>query len=407
MAGTTTYNNHISLAPGTIVYGHYEVIKCLGVGSMGMVYAVRHLELANHVMAMKVLFKDVARDEIARTRFVNEIIASYAVSHTNVVRAYEYFHDQDIIAFTMEYIDAGDLAGRLSGPQAFTVKEILLILKQICSGVQAIHDAGIIHRDLKPENILINNKGEIKITDFGIARTNVGPKLTEYGGVVGTVDYVSPEYLECGQVDVRSDIYALGVIAYEMVTGMLPFQGNSVIETMTLRLKTMPEPPINIRPDCSQELNSIIMKMIMRNPLQRYQTAKEILMDVEDLEWQLLHGLSYKNFDDYGQLIDNYASDYASDEQPEFEQQNKEQMTRIIEEIIQDERFKQVNDEATKTHTASKLNVDKMNQIFGDESGGSRFGSVVKKIILWVIGLSIFAVGYFCAYYVAKQLLNS
>lgn len=222
-------DHFLNLQPGTIVNGRYEVVKCLGTGSMGMVYACRHRELQGHIVAMKVLFSEVARDEVAAARFRNEIVASYGVSHPNVVRAYEYFRDGDLIAFTMEYIGGGDLADKISVDEKIAVPEIVRMLQQMCSGVQAIHDAGIIHRDLKPENILLTAQGDIKITDFGIARTGTGPKLTEHGGVVGTIDYVSPEYLEQGQVDARSDIYALGVLAYEMITQESPFKGKSVI----------------------------------------------------------------------------------------------------------------------------------------------------------------------------------
>ncbi len=181
-------DHFLNLQPGTIVNGRYEVVKCLGTGSMGLVYACRHRELAGHLVAMKVLFAEVARDAVAAQRFRNEIVASYGVSHPNVVRAYEYFRDGDLVAFTMEYIGGGDLADRIGLDEPLEISEIIRMLCQMCSGVQAIHDAGIIHRDLKPENILITVDGDIKITDFGIARTHTGPKLTEHGGVVGTID---------------------------------------------------------------------------------------------------------------------------------------------------------------------------------------------------------------------------
>ncbi|MCC6931923.1 MAG: protein kinase [Deltaproteobacteria bacterium] len=277
-------DHFINLQPGTIVNGRYEVVKCLGTGSMGMVYACRHRELSNHLVAMKVLFAEVARDEIATARFRNEIVASYGVSHPNVVRAYEYFRDGDLVAFTMEYIGGGDLADRLNPGNPLPFDQILHFLKQMCSGVQAIHDAGIIHRDIKPENILITSQGDIKITDFGIARTGTGPKLTEHGGVVGTIDYVSPEYLERGEVDTRSDIYALGVLGYEMITSETPFQGKSVIETMTMRLRTDPSAPITKRPECPEELNRIVMRALQRNPGLRYQSASEMLDDLNEID---------------------------------------------------------------------------------------------------------------------------
>ncbi len=246
-----------------------------------MVYACRHRELSGHLVAMKVLFAEVARDTVAAARFRNEIVASYGVSHPNVVRAYEYFRDGDLVAFTMEYIGGGDLADRISHDEPLPISEIERMLGQMCSGVQAIHDAGIIHRDLKPENILITTEGDIKITDFGIARHVTGPKLTEHGGVVGTIDYVSPEYLERGQVDARSDIYALGVLAFEMITGESPFKGNSVIETMTIRLRSDPPAPSSLRPECPPSLDKIVLKAMRRDPDKRYQRALEMSYDLQ------------------------------------------------------------------------------------------------------------------------------
>lgn len=278
-------DHFLNLQPGTIVNGRYEVVKCLGTGSMGLVYACRHRELSGHLVAMKVLFSEVARDEVASARFRNEIVASYGVNHPNVVRAYEYFRDGDLVAFTMEYVGGGDLADLIGLDEKISVPQIILMLKQMCGGVQAIHDAGIIHRDLKPENILLTENGDIKITDFGIARTGSGQKLTEHGGVVGTIDYVSPEYLEKGQVDFRSDIYALGILGYEMLTGESPFKGNSVIETMTMRLKTDPATPQRLRPDCPKALADIILHAMRRNPEDRYQRAEEMYDDLGRIEF--------------------------------------------------------------------------------------------------------------------------
>jgi len=276
-------DHFLNLQPGTIVNGRYEVVKCLGAGSMGMVYACRHRELAGRLVAMKVLFAEVAVDAVATARFRNEIFASYEVNHPNVVRAYEYFRDGDLIAFTMEYVGGGDLADRISSENPIPIEDIVRMLSQMCSGVQAIHDAGIIHRDLKPENILLTAQDDIKITDFGIARTGSGPKLTEYGGVVGTIDYVSPEYLEVGQVDARSDIYALGVLGFEMITGESPFKGQSVFETITMRLRSDPPFPAELRPECSKDLSDIVLKALRRDPELRYQTAQAMFDDLKTM----------------------------------------------------------------------------------------------------------------------------
>ncbi len=273
----------ITLQPGTVLGGKYEVVKCLGKGSMGLVYACRHRELQGQIVACKVLFPEVAQDKVSSARFKNEILASYGVSHPNVVRAYEYLTDRDLVAYTMEFVGGGDLAERLARTEPMSISEIVRLLAQMAAGCQAIHDAGIVHRDLKPENILLTKEGNVKIADFGIARNRHGPKLTEHGGIVGTIDYVAPEYMLKSQVDWRSDIYALGILAYEMVTGEPPFRGESVYVTMTKRLKTDPEPPSKLRPECPSELDAIILKAMKRDPEDRYQASIEMFYDLQAL----------------------------------------------------------------------------------------------------------------------------
>ncbi len=273
---TIAADQSLNLKPGSIIQNKYEVIKCLGAGSMGMVYAVKHLELQGRVLAMKVLFSDVARDEVQAARFRNEIVASYDVNHPHVVRAYDYFKEGEMIAYTMEYVSGGDLADRLNDDDLIPIPKIVEMLSQMASGVQAIHNAGIIHRDLKPENILLAESGSIRITDFGIARNLKGPRLTDHGGIVGTFAYVAPEYLEHGKIDTRSDIYSLGVLAYEMITGSAPYQGKNVIEEMHLRLSTDPVNPRVLRSDCPQRLADIILKALCRDPEERFQTADEL-----------------------------------------------------------------------------------------------------------------------------------
>jgi len=277
-----TDEHFLSLQPGTVIAGRYEVVKCLGTGSMGLVYACRHREQAGNLVAVKVLFPEVAQDKVAAARFRNEIFASYGVDHPNVVRAYEYLRDGDLIAYTMEFVGGGDLADRLSKwkDNPLPVPESIRLLWQMASGVQAIHDSGIIHRDLKPENILLTSDGQVKIADFGIARTGFGPKLTEHGGVVGTIDYVSPEYMLNSQVDWRSDIYALGILTYEMLTGDSPFRADSVYATMTKRLKMDAAPPSTHNPECPKELDEIVLRALAREPEARYQAAAELQNDL-------------------------------------------------------------------------------------------------------------------------------
>lgn len=273
-----------NISPGTVIGNRYEVIKNLGSGSMGYVLLCKHRELAGHTVAVKVLFPEVAEDEVSAARFKNEIFASYGVSHPNVVRAYEYFRDGDLLGYSMEHVQGKDLSDLIRDKKnKLSVQEVLKIVSQICSGLQAIHDAGIVHRDMKPENILINKENQVKIADFGIAKSNDGPKLTEHGGVVGTIDYVSPEYMLDSIVDWRSDIYALGIISYELLTKLSPFEGDTVYETMNKRLSQDPAAPSSINNQVPKELDNIILKMLARKPEDRFQSALEIFRELSPL----------------------------------------------------------------------------------------------------------------------------
>lgn len=262
-------------------FKRYKIVRNIGVGTIGTMYHCKDKEGRN--IAMKILFKDPVQDPTAMARFRNEIIASYGVNHPNVVRAYEYFNEEDIIGFTTEYVGGGDLRERINADGSMSIAEVTRILFQLSAGLQAIHSTGIIHRDIKPENVLFTESGDVKITDFGIARMNTGPRITEHGNAVGTIDYVSPEYLEKGQVDFQSDIYALGIMGYEMLTGEPPFKGKSVIETMTIRLKSDPPSPKLIRHDCPEELETIVLKAMSRDPKGRYKNASDILSELKPL----------------------------------------------------------------------------------------------------------------------------
>ena len=274
-----------NIRPGTIIGSRYKVTRCLGTGSMAVVYACADRERDGQIVALKVLFPEVAEDRVALRRFRNEIFAAYGVVHENVVRAFEYIREGDITGYTLEYVSGGDLADKLARSNAsIPIGEVIELLMDMCAGLQAIHDAGIIHRDMKPENILLTELGRAKIADFGIARTDSGQKLTEHGGVIGTIDYVSPEYMLNSHVDWRSDIYALGILAYEIVTGEAPFRGESVYATMMKRLKTEPKAPSCLRSECPAELDRIIQKAMARALEERYQSAQAMHEDLEALQ---------------------------------------------------------------------------------------------------------------------------
>jgi serine/threonine protein kinase len=269
------------LYPGDVVANRYEVVRCLGAGSMGLVYLCKHLDLTGMEVALKVLSPAQvasAGDDAFAARFLNEIAATYRVSHTNVVCTYDFIRENNgFTAYTMEYVAGSNLQVILRSGYRFSMHDTVRILYQMCAGVDAIHSAGIVHRDLKPANILISELGEIKITDFGIARTKDGRKLTARGGVVGTIKYVSPEYLADGTVEKTGDIYSIGTIAYELITGEVPFTGSNMFETVERKLHQSAVAPLVRNPECPAELSSIVERALRRDPQERFQTVMEMI----------------------------------------------------------------------------------------------------------------------------------
>jgi len=266
--------------PGDIIASRFEVIRPLRDGCQGAIYLVRHIDFPERKIAMKVLLLDQKEGfEITAARFRNEVKAAYSVTHPNVVRVYDYVREGRTIAFSMEYVVGGDLADLLAYEEPLKINQVVNILEQICHGVQAIHEAGIIHRDLKPENILINKQGEVKISDFGTAR--MGTTLGRKGGITGTVAYLSPEYLKDGQLDARSDLYSLGIVAFEMITGQTPFKGDSLIETLTMRLHEMAPSIKEFNKDCPTSLCNIVDKLLSLNPDDRFDSAESLLKELK------------------------------------------------------------------------------------------------------------------------------
>jgi serine/threonine protein kinase len=258
----------------------YSLIKELGSGSVGSVF-----HCSNPVegdVAVKVLFPESAADDKTVERFRREFGAYLEINHPNVIRGKRLIDERDsgILALVMELISGSDLRARLTDGKPLSIFEALGLLIQLCEGLQAIHDHGIIHRDLKPENILIDPCGRLKITDFGIALLPGTTRITEHGGMVGTLQYASPEYLMSSTLHPPGDIYALGLIAYEMLTGRPPLEGSQFYESVARRIKMDPPPPSEQNPNIPSWLDTLILKALARDPKNRYCTIDEVLSDL-------------------------------------------------------------------------------------------------------------------------------
>lgn len=286
------------LKRGMVLFGRFQVIQALGKGASGVVYRCRHLELGNRTVAIKLFPADIVDDKIAATRLTREIRIAHLVNHDHVARFYECIRNEDVISIVMEYTDGGTLEDLIES-RNLTLKETVSILSQTCLGLAAIHEHNFVHRDLKPSNILINKDGFVKITDFGLAReaqTATSMRATLHGHasypesakctsqhmVVGTPCYASPEYIANGQLDNRSDIYAVGVIAYEAITGELPVDAPNVRDLLRKKVQEEPVPILERAPQCPPELAELIMRTLSRNPSQRPKNASELYRLLRD-----------------------------------------------------------------------------------------------------------------------------
>lgn len=293
LEGDTIYSSqqfHNKLI-GKIINDRYKVLRVVGVGGMGVVYEVEHIHLEKR-FALKLLREEfILRDE-AIQRFRQEAIAATKIGHENIIEVTDFGKTEDgFIYFIMEYLEGEDLAEVLKREMTLKLKRAIPIIYQICKALYAAHQKGIIHRDMKPENIFLvqseNKKDFVKILDFGIAKmTELPPeakKLTKTGMIFGTPEYMSPEQASGNPIDHRTDIYAVGIIMYEMFTGRLPFEGNSFMSILSKHLFEPPPPMREINPklEIPQSLENVIYKSLAKDPEDRYQSMMELWEDID------------------------------------------------------------------------------------------------------------------------------
>ncbi|MDQ6801434.1 MAG: protein kinase [Acidobacteriota bacterium] len=258
----------------------YHIVKRLGEGGMGEVYLARDHGLDRDV-ALKVIRVDLLSHPEILERFKREIQLASNITHKNVLRVYDLGEAAGVKFLTMEYVDGHDLASLMRREGRLPLLRVIEIFRQICEGLQAAHDAGVIHRDLKPQNVLIDNRGRVLIADFGLAKSVEYRSLTEAGKVIGTPHYMSPEQVKGITLDKRSDIYSLGIILYEMLTGTVPFTGSSAYEVMIQRTQRTPRPASDHNPKIPPYLLRILDKCLQPAPDLRYASTTEILRDLD------------------------------------------------------------------------------------------------------------------------------
>jgi len=267
------------LLPGTTLARKYKIIEVLGRGGMGIVYKAEDTKLKRRV-ALKFLPPELMLEEEAKERFVLEAQAAAALSHPNICTIHEIDEEEDKSFIAMEYVEGKTLRAKIeSGP--LEEQEALDIAIQIAEGLEEAHKKGIIHRDIKSANIMVTEKGQAKVMDFGLAKVKGGTLLTRKGTTLGTVAYMSPEQARGEEVDHRSDIWSLGVVMYEMLSGQLPFKGDLEASILYSVVHEEPKPLKAIKPDIPVELQQLIYNALKKKRESRYSSAAEMLKDLK------------------------------------------------------------------------------------------------------------------------------
>src|SRR5712692_1935563 len=282
LGATLEVSQSASINTGTDFGPRYQVESLLGSGGMGKVYKARDREL-DRTVAIKVLRPDLMTDPMALQRFKHELLLASSISHPNILRIHDLGEYNAVKFISMAYVDGGDLTQALRKEGRLPLERVLNILKQLAAALAAAHGVNVVHRDLKPQNILLGSGDHVYVTDFGIAKTLESDRtsVTRTGAVLGTPLYMSPEQVEGKPVDHRSDLYTFGLILYEMLTGVLPFSGDTTFQLMYQRVHQLPKRPELVIPDLPPYLSRICLKCLEKEPANRYQSASEILVDLE------------------------------------------------------------------------------------------------------------------------------
>jgi serine/threonine protein kinase len=271
------------LTPGSTFAGRYQVIEELGRGGMGTVYKVFDKEISAKV-AIKLLKPEVVSDKSIIERFRNELKVARDISHQNICRMYDLGKEAGLYYITMEYVPGEDLKNMIRMSRQLGVGTAIIIAEQVCDGLAEAHRHGTVHRDLKPSNIMIDRDGNVRIMDFGIARSVEAKGLTGAGTIIGTPEYMSPERVDDKDVDRRSDIYSLGIILYEMLTGRVPFEGDTAFAVGIKHKVEIPKDPRVINSQITEGLSRLVLKCLEKTRERRYQTAEELRAELEKIE---------------------------------------------------------------------------------------------------------------------------
>jgi serine/threonine protein kinase/tetratricopeptide (TPR) repeat protein len=271
------------LTTGSTFAGRYQIIEELGKGGMGKVYKANDTKI-NEKIALKLIKPEVSSDKKTIERFSNELKYARKIRHNNVCQMFDLNEERGTHYITMEYVRGEDLKRLIRKMGQLSVRQVIPIAKQVCDGLAEAHRLGVVHRDLKPQNIMVDEEGNARIMDFGIARSIAGKGITGAGVMIGTPEYMSPEQVEVKEVDQRSDIYSLGVILYEMVTGRVPFEGETPLDIAMKHKSEEPKDPKELNVQIPEDLIRLILRCMEKDKENRYQNAGEVGSELENIE---------------------------------------------------------------------------------------------------------------------------
>ena len=269
------------ITKGQKINERYEILRSIGEGGMANVYLAKDTIL-DRLVAVKILRGDLSNDDKFVRRFQREAISSSSLSHPNIVEMYDVGEDSDKYYIVMEYVQGKTLKNLIKRRGALTLDETLDIMTQLTEGISHAHDGYIIHRDIKPQNVMILDDGMVKITDFGIAMALNGDELTQTNSVMGSVHYLPPEQANGTGSTIKSDVYSLGILMYELLTGRIPFKGENAVEIAIKQMKDKMPSVRAVKPEIPQSVENIILKACAKNPKNRYESAKEMLEDLKN-----------------------------------------------------------------------------------------------------------------------------
>lgn len=265
---------------GKRINDRYKIIELIGGGGMSNVY-LAHDMILNRDVAIKILRYDISNEEEFHRRFQREALSATSLAHPNIVSIYDVGEDGDMHYIVMEYIKGKTLKQYINEFSPLSPARSVQIMKQLTSAIAHAHENQIIHRDIKPQNILVDEDGNVKITDFGIATSLSATSYTKTNSVIGTVHYLSPEQARGGNATKKSDIYALGIVLYELLTGELPFSGESAVSIALKHLQTETPSVREFDASIPQSLENVVLKATAKNPIHRYSSVEEMEDDLQ------------------------------------------------------------------------------------------------------------------------------